>query len=319
MYSKPSRCICMRHYIIQTFIFFLCICSVHAVITDGLIAYYPMESSTIDALGSFNGTNYNVSYNVGKIGLAGNFSPTMLSKVVFENGSYNNLTSFSICAWVTSYSQGSDRAIFQIGGTPIDFDQYKIGINYGGNIFTQYMAISNDSSDRGYPFSCNGGSWSSGQWKYVCGVLDYSNNASYLYIDSTLECTDDMNMNNLSYTFQNFTRPTKSGLGHDFYYDDKPPSDYWDGLMDEVLIYDRVLTNAEILYLYANGSGYNMSQSLINGTVPNMTIISGTGLSIFGFSDDVDRTQNNVTWAIAIGFVCIALLIFGYYLFQYQS
>ena len=82
-----------------------------------------------------------------------------------------------------------------------------------------------------------------GQWHYIVGVRDGFNDKNYLYVDGVLEKTMDVNDRVYSGTFESDDRLTMGS------YDD--PQDYfYEGVLDEVVIYDRALPANEIILYF---------------------------------------------------------------------
>jgi hypothetical protein len=84
-----------------------------------------------------------------------------------------------------------------------------------------------------------------GQWHHVAGVYDSSAQKTYMYIDGLAETT------RTGVTGTIDTSPFKVFIGAD---DSEQPGREFDGLIDEVRIYSRALSQAEIAYLAADGA-----------------------------------------------------------------
>lgn len=86
-----------------------------------------------------------------------------------------------------------------------------------------------------------------GNWHHVLATYDGATNVARLYVDGQLEAEETKDF---TFAFAN-DRPLNIGyfdvLSNEFF--------YFDGLLDEIGIHDRSLTEVEILQHYTNGSG----------------------------------------------------------------
>ena len=77
-----------------------------------------------------------------------------------------------------------------------------------------------------------------GQWHYIVGVRDGGSDKNYLYVDGVLENT----LTTPDYLGGDFVSNFRLTMGS---YDD-PRDYYYEGVLDEVVIYDRALPKSEI-------------------------------------------------------------------------
>ena len=198
-------------------------------ITTGLVAYYEFENTSgdvIDAVGSHNGTNNGATRGVeGKVGNA--FS--------FDGGDYVDITNhlditdyntFTLSAWVKPTTLGSNKTIISKVGPNRDFNlkfssnnkicaQHAIGSTYY-NCYSATTASTN-------VWIHVAATWQNNQWKiYYNGVLEST-------------CTKEAS-------------PIWSGsmmlIGS------MAGSEKFSGLIDEVRIYNRALSEIDIAILY---------------------------------------------------------------------
>jgi hypothetical protein len=143
----------------------------------------------------------------------------------------------SVCGWFSLESSGVTQYLVSkiaLGGqTQYSLLFYTESL---GLIFT----ISNDGS--AYNFAAGSVDVSSG-WHHSCGVYDPVGNEILLYVDggeddTTAHTTGIFNGNGLFIIGE-------SGFGQGTY--------GFDGLLDEIIVFDRVLTPLEVLDIYTNG------------------------------------------------------------------
>ncbi|MCP5092993.1 MAG: DNRLRE domain-containing protein, partial [Gammaproteobacteria bacterium] len=145
-----------------------------------------------------------------------------------------SLTSWSISAWLYPTGLGGWQSIL-FKGTQNN------NVNY-------YLGTNDDEIDFGF----YNGSWemmttssvslSNGQWYQVVVTFDNTSDEGKAYLNGTLVLTESTG---------NTTTPNTDALtiGRDQW------GEYWDGLLDDVRLYDRVLTASEITDLAAGGGG----------------------------------------------------------------
>jgi len=144
-----------------------------------------------------------------------------------------------------------------------------------------------------------------GDWHHLVFVRDESLNENRLYVDGVMEDSDTYNYG------ANFGASTTIGIGYMAY--NATPDYFYDGLLDEIAIYNRVLSTSEIIQHYSNGlSGYGYctepepSPFSLKINCGGPTIVDGshtweagstyvTGGSDYTFSmSSVDTTTNSI-------------------------
>ncbi|MFH1845527.1 MAG: LamG-like jellyroll fold domain-containing protein, partial [bacterium] len=138
-----------------------------------------------------------------------------------------------------------------------------------------------DSSNNG--IACTGGTAvNDGLWHHIVAVRDESLNQNRIYVDGDLEDTQTYDYG------AGFGASTPIGIGYMAY--NYNPDYYYDGLLDEIALYSRDLTEAEIDDHYAAGlagSGYCQMEPAAPSIVstPVTTAIQG-----MAYTYDVDAT-----------------------------
>jgi len=206
-------------------------------LTDNLISYWKLDGDSNDSRDLYNGTDTAITYSEanGKIIQGAGFDGST-SKVVFDNPIIPIGTK-TISFWVKS-STNADQTLVSNArlGVAYDFDHTRIWadsgylsyeIQYSGGTYIQLLGTSNIRD---------------GTWKFC--VCTYDGSVMRVYVNSTLE--------NTSATF------TDSGTRLDNLQFGIDPVNAYNkliGAMDEVGVWSRALTQAEITELYNNGDG----------------------------------------------------------------
>jgi hypothetical protein len=221
---------------------------VATTLSTSLYAVYKAESNANDSKGTNHGTAQGgLTYTTGKSGNAftGNFSNAWVN---LPDNMWKPTGDFSISQWIYvankfDYAGGVFQS-FNMKGTPITqwginslvyFNNYQFTISYGSSS-TQY--------DTTAPINSY-----ANQWINVTVTRKASTNVK-IYINGALVTTQNWTQNPV-YDTNTYTR-----LG--VRYSDKNGSEYpmYNGMkIDEVLLYDRELTSAEVSELYNTGTG----------------------------------------------------------------
>jgi len=186
----------------------------------GAISWWRFEENVRDELGNNHGTNNGADCTFeGKFGSACEFDGiddyVNLSIGTFTYGSLNR----TMCAWAKTNSLSSGFSWIVAYGNPSASDAYFIGRNgatlYGGG-------FADDITHASY--------WTVGDWNHICLTYDgvnaslYSNGVSL--ISSLKTWTTIENVAYIGRQVNNL--------------------EYWNGTIDEIMIFDRALTLAEV-------------------------------------------------------------------------
>jgi len=210
-----------------------------------LIAYYPFEGNANDVSGNgLNGTPVgNPNYIPGKFGQAINLNGTSQyvdcgNPIQLQlNGQFTVMSWFKVDAWAISY-----QSILAKGD-----NSYRIARNGTGN------TIQGSTDGLSSPYRNGTKNVNDGQWHHVALVFDGTNHI--LYIDGVAEATAVV-----TGTPQNSTYNLWIGANSQY-----PTASRWfDGLIDDVIIYDEGLSLAKITEIMNN----SLSQGAASGPYP---------------------------------------------------
>jgi len=284
-------------------------------VEDGLVAYYPFDGDAHDASGHGNdGVLYNVTPTTGTYGEANG---------AYQFGGYYNKG--YICIPNSESLQFTDGFSFACFVKPTDWrgmDSWADYVSKGNHtIFAK-------SIDRNGPHM----SFSGSNEDFVLGVGSFvdkwselnsgSINGNYLndwvHVAVTYnKTTASMYVNGRLVDRRSITPDFSSMNNNDFYFGSFPYNvwtDYWyplNGVLDEVRIYNRALTDIEVLALaegseqaYAETHPFKLSQRAVNlsiGEHVTIEILNGNGsYSIGGNTGIVDFTLNQENESITL-------------------
>ena len=258
----------------------------------------PLAEYQFDEL-SWNGTSDEVTDNsgndyhgtatgmtttiAGKICGAGDFTNTGIDDyLTLDNNALDGQTDFSISVWTNT--------------TPVATVALLSGANSSRN---NELLFWFDGANNMQPFIRNSsqtsladGNFDDGTWRHL--VWTRSGAQHCLYVDGALsQCANGSNIGALNIEPGGLI----VGKEQDTVGDNFDPSQAWDGLLDELVIFDSVLTSTEIQIIYANqDAGNNYDGSARTCPIPTVTPVleyrfdecSYTGLG----ADVVDQIGN---------------------------
>lgn len=251
-------------------------------LTDNLVAYWKLDESSGNAAdsagGSYTLTNNNtITYTTGKINNGATL--TRASSMYFSstNAIFNINNSFSISMWVKLVSSPSSNFFglmskkYSAGGLSWAFSYGDVG---GTKRLKMYTEGAGGADSYITPTALN-----TGQWYHLVAVKNGTTSINF-YIDGVKFLATG--------TIYNTTSGLNSfEVGHG----NLDASDYWDGMIDEVCIYDKVLSDTEVSILYNNNSGFQYDFS--SGTV-TANFYVGSGDGYVRYSQDPGDTWSNV-------------------------
>jgi len=229
-----------------------------ADLNNGLVAYYPFNKNADDQSGNgYNGIVNGAILSADRFGIAESaYSFDGKDDYIVINNFSLSYSSLSISVWVLFESHLNSLWSPEIIGTPNENLAFQLEISPSNYILwdwaTEDQRLRTDSEI-----------FELGSWHHIAAVYDA--NKSRIYYDSTLvEETNATGSINLV--------DAKIIIGKDVVGN----SCFWNGLIDEIRIYNRALTESEILELY------DSKQNSISGTIFTVSEILGYTASVGG-------------------------------------
>lgn len=229
------------------------------VTTTGLLAYYKCDdnaanTTVTDSTGNGNDgtatTNTNNLYDAtAKIGSSFDFSAS--EKVPLTN-MLSGEAEFSYCAWVQTNALGAYRRVISKDNNAVSYNILLRMTN--GNKFQG--SVNNGAGDT---YITGSTTITTGTWYFV--AVTYSSGHLNLYVNGSSDATEVT-------TATGNLRTASDILTMASYRD---ATGQWDGLIDEVSVWNRALTSTDITDLYNSGSGLSY---------PFSTVASPSALSL---------------------------------------
>jgi hypothetical protein len=208
-------------------------------------------------------------------------------------GNITSTTGLTMGFWVNNLFQASDAGVTLINSGSVDVSavaatsgsntvgQIKIGL--GGSQFTTQTSLPNGVLD--------------GNWHYIVISADFTHSTSnvHLYVDGALDPTNGTS----SHTFSNFSDTYTSG--NDLWiFSDRNQANHWIGAADNISIYTRAISAAEVSELYANGD--DAAPNLFPGPVKTIPVGIATALGGAVYNQgNADHTTLSSSWSVVSG------------------
>lgn len=230
----------------------------HADITSNLVGYWPFDAGTgttaADSSGSGNTGTLSGStiptWVMGKVGpFALNFNGTSASVMMAAPTALNLTTNFTVCAWFNpSALTNTNQQIVSKGynGTNTQY-QLITADNTGDIIFGSYNGSSQGNTTSTVKAAV-------GTWTFACG--QYTTTQYLLYTNGTLDKTTTASAP------VSTVRQFEVGAVDN----NNTPIQFFPGSIDEVRVYNRVLTSSDVmeLFLFTGISSGHIMANFIN-------------------------------------------------------
>ena len=208
--------------------------------TEGLVAHYAFENDANDSSG--NGHNGTImgdpQWVAGMNGMALDFDGTedYIDIGLGADDYFATLNSgLTVAAWVSRESTGTYDIVFGAGRDPVgttagdDNNGWKFGIDSGDVIKFTTLGILDYTSSVGVPL---------GEWAHIAATFNEDGTEVQIYLDGTLADTISGN------------GPANPATGlYAVGFGGTWELEFFDGMLDDVMIYNRVLSEAEVRYL----------------------------------------------------------------------
>ncbi len=238
-----------------------------ADLNDGLVAYYPFDGDANDMSGNgHHGTEHNgITYTSGRINQAATFDGISTYIQVPHSDSLN-LNHMTLSAWVYENTDTNDFSLILVKGnwstTGDQKRQYQLTSTFARDNIANLGILNN--SNQQWEWIKSNKKTPIKQWVHI--AASYDGNKQKIFINGELEQTR-------SIAFSPFipSEPEDMTIGAGF--SDETLDNMRDGMIDELHIYNRALSESEIKELYqkTNSTGCTNNPSL--GISNNITML----------------------------------------------
>lgn len=241
-------------------------------LTDNLISYWKLQGNSNDSSGSNNGTDTDITYGTayGKISQGGLFNGSSSFVNIPYDATLSSPTSeITISVWVkvntwTDYAKIVAKDYRGDGSWASPYTSYDIGLFTAASKFFAF----NVATGAGSPFySQSNLALTTGIWYHLVGTKD-STSGLKIYVNGGQKGTSLGATGNITHANTSVTIGQRSNVA---------PGDFFDGDIDEIAIWSRALTAAEVVTLYNGGDGLTYPF-----TTPTTGYVGGTKVSQVG-------------------------------------
>lgn len=257
--------------------------------TGSILAYWHFDEDDYnieiieDATGNYNGTPYNISVGTtdGRFYNAIKLNASNEEFVELNAGTDFDLTTdFSISVWFNSTATGGTiLSNYEINPGTNPYYGWQFGIGSGiltsGKLGFEYqdaLGGNNDDIETSTSYNDN-------KWHHAVIVIDVSEDDAFLYVDGVLSVSDtsfDLN-NQVDYSGTDGEGITEYiGALTDYGGGSETPNDFYEGYMDELILWNKALSSTEVLDLYVKGRANWGEQSEYTNYSNNHTISTET-------------------------------------------
>jgi hypothetical protein len=231
----------------------------------GLVAAWNLEEASgtrADALGRIDlADNNTVTQAAGKVGSAAQFTLANTEYLAASSSDSEIVNfgshSFTICCWVLFDSAATEQVIAAKWQTLSGQREWNLDYVSGGDRFV--FLASADGSTFTTLTASSGGSPGTGTFRFVMAYYDYD--ADELGIS-----VDDGTVDTTTHSGGIFKGTAPFTLGTSFDGSGNP-SLFFDGRIDAVQIFNRVLSSSEVTAIYNSGSGQEVPFTPVEGTL----------------------------------------------------
>lgn len=236
-------------YILPLLFFFPFVAS--AALTDNLIAYWNLneESGTREDSTAANEDltdNNTVLFGTGKIGNAADFELSNSESLSNAGITAGNGGDFSISMWVNYEAFTHDGNLFTYGPASVaNMLRIVLGTAGGNKMTVEWWDNAVAHSSRTFTLPAS----SLGTWYHIVATFDVSAGQTGILLYQDGSAVTPTEGDNAASSRSNTTELFALASF-------RASSNYFDGLQDEIGIWDRVLTSAEVTSLYNGGAGF---------------------------------------------------------------
>lgn len=228
------------------------------------VAYYKLNGDANDSSGNkYNGNNKSVSFVTGYLNEAAKFNGAAGRYIQIDDPALKMTGAITVSAWVkatapaqpvgqiiiSNYADKNDYVTPGAVNTPTKVRGWLLGNTWGCStpgcnpVDRMHFRIYDDAGNTAIASYSNFFANYNDQWVLVTGVFDPANNKVYLYINGELKQSSNTSINSVKYYDDIGTRIGQRA--------DSALQGMWIGLIDDVKVYNRVLSTADIRAMYS--------------------------------------------------------------------
>lgn len=210
----------------------------NSTLLNGLVSYYKMDETSgnaIDSVSGYNGTNTNVTQNsTGKINTSYTYNGSSSKTVVSDTNALDLTSAGGFSVWIYPTSASYNYVIDKCNDSS-NTNGYFI-LLYESNIVLLLCNATTNTS------LVSNGTVTLNAWNHI--VCTWGSGNMYIYINGTLDKSSSTSVTPVASTYNLYIGAPISDSG------------YFSGRIDEIGIWNRLVTSSEVASLYNSGNGY---------------------------------------------------------------
>jgi hypothetical protein len=256
---------------------------------SGLVACYAFDGNINDSLGLNNGvTQNNITYTTGKLGQAASFNG---SNSYIQSSTYVNLplgnSALTLCCWFKAATNGTLQMLSFVGAKTTNGGRFGMYIGSTGLLNVNFFNVNAVTT-----FNVG-----DNNWHFAAMTITGGTTSVTVYVDNqtpqivTLSMVPNIITGLVTFGSDNFTLPGAASF-------------VLNGLLDQCLIYNRPIRQAEVTALYNSGNGFAYPFTSTANVLRNNTLLSGlvANWPLDGNANDSlnnnNGTATNVSWVV---------------------
>jgi len=212
-----------------------------SAVMDGLAGWWRLNNNALDSIGAAHGTALNVTSATGQNNVSTNafeFNGTSAYINIPHNTSLNVDATFTVTSWINPSVLSSRHGIFSTRTTnSAGAFQFEVGTGDGGS---NRLAVTGDGV---WIMQSPDNTVTTNAWQHVAYVRTNNSSAGDLYYNGSLITPSSTG----AYSITNNTSAKRIGQG-------TSSTQHFQGRLDDVRIYNRALSGAEITTIYNEGA-----------------------------------------------------------------
>ena len=215
-------------------------------IWNNLLAYYKGDGTPDDSLGNYNGTLVNgTTYGTGIINQGFSFDGVNDYVDLGNNLDFDGSTPFSFNVWINPTALQAASIISKQDGSP-KYTGYRLNITANGQI--QFLLIDDYSTNNRLTVQTSTSMFPYGVFSMITVTYDGSKNTSGIKIYVNGISKSFSSFNNFTGSSSNTISSKIGSFPLNSYY-------YFNGIIDDLSVFNKQLTSTEVTELYNSGSG----------------------------------------------------------------
>jgi len=230
-------------------------------VSDRCVALYNFHSDATDLTGNYTGTETDITYASGNYGQAAVFNGSSSLVELPTSSVAGNILSVSL--WFNSTSNDSPIGLFSARGATSPSVRFIITLNRNAS-GDGTIGLDSGSSTNFIILGTYDGDYNDGNWHHVVASINYTTKDFIVYIDGVSRISGNNSSISTSHSID------KVYLGSNY------SSQYLNGKIDQVRIFNKALSSSEVTSLYNENSSTFKKVDIFNDAAAGYYTLDST-------------------------------------------